>query len=391
MPAPKRASSKSPLRRAAVLVVSAVVGGVVGAFLAHTGVSAGERLALSTGETIALVALAILVLPLGVLWHELGHIFGGKAVGFRPALLVVGPIRWQEVGGRWRMSANRSTALMGGLAVCLPDDSVALVRRTGTVIAAGPAASLLGALVGVGVWAALPPLDAESSFAAAAAYTVLAAFGFANLLFAALSLIPMQAGGFYSDGARLLRMMRGGPELDREVAVLVITGATVSGVRPRDWDPDLVRRAVGEADGSLFHVSGLQLAFAHAQDRGADDEARALMHSILEAEEVMPPMLRPALRLGMVYFVAVRERDAVRARELLETSKGGLLFDVHARHVASAAVAWVSGDAATAAAELERAEAALPAAVDRGAAAVSAERVAELRGLLREAPEPALA
>lgn len=389
MSKPNRGSSRSALRRAATFLGSAAAGGVVGALIAHAGVSTSEHLALSGGQTLALVALALLLLPTAVLWHELGHMVGGKAVGFRPVLLVVGPVRWQKEEGRWRIRANRSVALMGGLAVCVPSDSLSLVRRTGTLIAAGPVASLVGAAAGVGLWAALPPLGAESSFAAA--YTALAVFGFANLLVAMLSLLPTRAGGFYSDGARLLRMARGGPELDREVSILLLTGATVAGVRPRDWDPDLVRRSVGEADDSLFHVTGLQLAFAHAQDRGAWDEARTWMHALVEAEEVMPPMLRPALRLSAAYFVAVHERDAARARELVESSKGGLVIDVHLRHVAHAAAAWASGDAATAAAELDRAEAALAGAIDRGAAAVSAERVAELRALLHRAPvrEPA--
>lgn len=382
----KPARPRITLRNVAFFLACATVGGVIGALAARGKLIDVGHLDLSGAEGAALFALGVLLLPLLVLLHELGHVAGGRWAGFRPVLLVVGPVRWQKRDDGWHVSANRSAALAGGLAACVPQGSHDLVRRTALLIAGGPLASVAGAVVGLAAWTALPPLGADTPFVVVAGYTALAVFGFGNVFLAAVSLTPTRTSGFYSDGARLLRMARGGPELDREIAILLLSGTTVGGIRPREWDPALVRRAVGEADGSLFHVMGLQYAFAHAHDRGDVDAARAHVHAILAAQEAFPPILRSSLRLGTVYFIARHEGDAARARALVDESRGGLLLDAHIRHLAAAAAAWAGGDGTGAAAELDRAEAALPGAVDRGGAVAAADRIAELRALLRGAP-----
>lgn len=387
----KRPAVRITRGQAALFCLFMVLGAAVGVLAAHWRILDPGHLALSGPELAGLVLVSMLVLPLVVLWHEIGHMAAGKLAGFEPMLLMVGPLRWQKRDGGWRVSASRRTAMAGGLAACIPVGSHALLRRTAAMVAGGPVASLLAGAAFVSLWAALPPLSAESSFAAVAAKTVLAVLGFGNLFAAAISLTPTRTAGFYSDGARLVRMWRGGPEMDREVALLLLTGSTLGGARPRDWDPELVRRAVGAADGTPFHVMGLQFAFSHAQDRGALDEAGAHVEALLEAQDGLPPLLRPALRLSAVYFVARHVGDAGRACALAEAGEGGLLIDQHIRHLARAAAAWARGDAAAAGAELDRAEAELPRAIDRGAAALAADRVAELRRLLSEAPEAALA
>lgn len=383
---PKPARPRITPGKVAFVLGCALVGGVVGSLAARSRLFDTGHLELSGAEGAALFALGVLLLPLLVLWHELGHMAGGRLAGFRPVLLVVGFVRWQKGDRGWRMSANRSAALAGGLAACVPQGSHDLVRRTATLIAGGPLASLVGAGAGLGAWAALPPLSGDTPFAVVAGYTALAVFGFGNLFLAAVSLTPTRTAGFYSDGARLLRMARGGPELDREIAILLLTGTTVGGIRPREWDAALVRRAVGEADGSLFHVMGLQFAFAHAHDRGDLSTAGEHVAALLAAQDAFPPILRPSLRLGVTYFVARHGGAPARARALVDESQGGLLIDAYIRHLAVAAAAWAGGDHARAAAELERAEAELPRAVDRGGAAAAADRIAELRALLRDAP-----
>jgi hypothetical protein len=383
---PRRSTPRVTLASVATFLGFMALGGVAGAYAARTALFGLGELGLGGLQVAALVALGAALLPLLVLAHELGHVAGGKLAGFRAVLVVVGFARWQKEDGRWRMTLNRSTALMGGLAVWVPQGRNNTPPRLGRVILGGPLASLAGGAAGVALWLALPPLAPGDGFATVAAYVAVGVLGFGNLFLAAVSLAPTRAGGFHSDGARLLGLRRGGPALERETAIFLLSGASYAGARPRDWDTALVRKAVGEADGSLFHAVGVQLAFSHACDRGELDAAREHAHALLAVEEVFPPMVRPVVRLGLVPFFALRAGEGERARELVERSGDGLLIDRHLRHLAQAAAAWTAGDAARAAAELARAEAELPRAVDRGAAAVAADLLRELRALLAGAP-----
>jgi hypothetical protein len=376
---------KSPAEIAAAVaffLLFAGGGAVVGWYAAHHGFLSTDHLELSRWETLGLGILGFVSLPILILWHELGHMAGGKLVGFRPVLLVVGPVRWQKHAGRWGTSANRHGALAGGLAACVPDDTHDLARRTAVLIAGGPLASLLGGVLAVLVFRALPAATPQTPLVVLAGYTLVAAFALWNFLLAAASLVPSKAGGMYSDGARLLRMLRGGPELDRELAILLLTGSSIGGVRPRDWEPDLVRRAVGPHDGSLFHAAGLQFAAAHAQDVGDPEEAHRWVEAMLEAVDAIPPLMRGAVRLAAVYHTVVMRGEVERGRELLREGEGGLLLDRHILALARAAVAGADGDAALARTELDRAEALLPRAIDRGSAMLAADRVAALRAML---------
>lgn len=76
-----------------IILLVALVGGIL-VQLAQSAAE-GDRL------RCAAVFLALLALvPLALLTHELGHLFGGRLVGLRVALLVVGPLKLQRVGDR---------------------------------------------------------------------------------------------------------------------------------------------------------------------------------------------------------------------------------------------------------------------------------------------------
>ena len=51
-----------------------------------------------------------------ILTHELGHLVGGRLVGFQIRLLVVGPLKIDRIDQRLRISLNRSHAHAGGVA-----------------------------------------------------------------------------------------------------------------------------------------------------------------------------------------------------------------------------------------------------------------------------------
>lgn len=367
---------QAPRRTPALKLVLQMAGGMVvgaafGAGIAFFAMDSLERLDLGLAGTIAMAAAVVLAFPLLVGVHELGHLMGGMAAGFRPLLFMVGPLRVEREGERFRAKLAFKGALFGGLAACAPTDTRDLRRRTLWLIAGGPLASLAG---GVLLLALRPLLDPPP-----VADTLLLATGAISLLIWIASAIPMTAGGFYSDGARIIRLVRGGADVEREVACLALIGLTMGGARPREWSRELVAGAAAGEPDTLFGVAGRMYAHAHEMDAGRVEAARAHIRAALAAAEILPPQLRPGLLLQGALFAARVDRDAARARALLERGAGGLMLQVHTRPLVEAALAWAEGDRARAAERLDAAEAALAHASDPGNALMAADQIAGLR------------
>jgi len=218
------AAIQTPRRKSAAKVLQMaggmVVGAAFGAGITFFGMDALDRLDLGPLATLALAAAVVMSFPLLVGVHELGHLLGGMAAGFRPLLFMVGPLRVEREGERFRTKLSFKGALFGGLAACVPTDTHDLRRRTLWLIAGGPLASLAagGLLLGVRAAADAPPL----------AETLLLITGAVSLLICAVSAIPTTAAGFYSDGARIIRLVRGGADVERGLAALWLDGARLA-------------------------------------------------------------------------------------------------------------------------------------------------------------------
>ncbi|HEU0079323.1 MAG TPA: hypothetical protein VFQ76_16835, partial [Longimicrobiaceae bacterium] len=265
----------------------------------------------------------------------------------------------------------------------VPEDTHDLRRRFLLMIAGGPGATLLTGILALALRGPLgvAAVPADAGFGRALAAVALSAFGVGSLFIAAATLVPARTGGFYSDGARILRLLRGGPDTEREVAILPLLALSRAGRRPREWDPALVALALGAADGTAFDVVGRQLAYAHALDRDDFAEARRQLDAALALEEVLPPVVRPGLLLMGAYFAAAHDGDAARARALFARAGAGLLVPPYVRLLTEAAVCLAEGDARRAADLLDRAEAQLDGTLDRGGALVDLERIRRLRAL----------
>ncbi|HEX5726819.1 MAG TPA: M50 family metallopeptidase [Longimicrobiaceae bacterium] len=356
------------------MLLGALAGGA-GAWFFMTNLPAAD---LTGGEKL-LIALGVLpLLPLLVAMHEVGHLLGGRLAGFRALLLLVGPLRAERHAGRIRVRLNRRVSLFGGLAVSAPTDTRDLRRRTLLVIAGGPMVSLAGGAAFLGLWWALGlgSLPPEAPLAQVYAAVALLVLGVGSLAVAALALMPGTSAGFYTDGARILHLLRPGPLVDRDMAVKALTGLSLSGQRPRDWDAGLVSQALAAPDASPFHVVALQHAYAHALDSGDLAGARRHLEGALARIGTIAELARPGLLLEGAWFVAVHEHDAARARVFLDGAGPGLLVDAHQRLLAEAAVRLAEGDAAGALARAEQARAELGRAVDAGSVALDAERIA---------------
>ena len=358
------------LRSALLLLGLATIGAISGYLLANLTEWMGfvPALDLSGGQLIALLLLLLPIWFLVVLAHEAGHLAGGVLAGFKPFQLVVGPLKLLWVEGRVRAELNRSLLLAGGVAVSLPPDGHNLIRRMLLMVVGGPTGSLLVALLALAAMAFADGLPA-------AALLVATSLG---LIITLVTLVPMRSGGFYSDGARILMLLRGGPQAERWSAVALLLNASLAG-RLRELDASLVARATALRDGTLDAVSAAFMAYSVELTLGDVVAAGAQLDYTLANLEVYPAAFRPAILVEAAYFTARHRGDAGTARAYLEQTNGSALVEAHTRHRAEAAVLRAEGHAEASRAAAEAGLIALQRARLGSAGVIEAELLAELR------------
>jgi hypothetical protein len=334
------------------------------------------------------VLVAAAVAPLV---HELGHVIGGAFVRFRFTFLTWGPFRVAREGDEVRVRMNSDFALAGGIALSLPTTMEDLARRNAIVVAAGPVVSLVAGAVALtvsyltGIWRSSA---AMSDPTLAITGMVAATFGLCSIGLGLLTLIPGRTGRFATDGAQLLRYVRGGSEADRHSAVATLLAVAMGATRPRDWPRGVIRGlTIGDPDGSDA-ILGESFAYYQALDDGDMRRAHQALSTVLERTIVKGRRARaPYAQEAAFYELAVRG-DASAAGRWLDEELGGSIADVPMRKVLVDLMTMTkvaeAGDATATAKARSRVEDALPAlaarsGVDALKAELVARRLAELR------------
>ena len=297
--------------------------------------------------TIVFVVLAVF-LALAV--HEGGHALAGSLRGMRLAMLVVGPLHIQrEADGHLRWRLNRMLSLAGGAVSSVPGTTEGLRRAVLAFAAGGPVASVLAGALALATYGL-----ADLGSAAAEDGTLQHALAGSVFIFGAISsgigfvtLLPVSQGAFVSDGKRILRLLRPGPAAESHAAVAAIGSWMIAGVRPRDWSPGLVAKAVALADGSHEDLSGRHMAWAHALDQGDAAAAGEHIRYLADYAAAARAQYRPVIDLTVAYFDAAYLGDAASARRRLARAGTSplLAFDPTARTRAEGAVLLAEGDA----------------------------------------------
>jgi hypothetical protein len=372
------------LKRLLPPILLVLFGALAGIAAARTGFAILPEHGFTGGQTAVFIALLPLLYLLCIAIHEGGHVLGGVLAGFRTLLFIVGPLRVERTPDGMRAGLNRNVLLGGGLAGMSPVGLHDLRRRTTIMVAGGPLISIMAGAQILAIFQATSGflLHPEASFAARLLGTDLLLTGLMSMLIGLITLVPAHSGGFYSDGARMLRLMRTDDDTEREVALLALTGLSLGGTRPRDWDRALVDRGAAIRDGGPFEVNGRQFAYAHALDRGDVEAARTHLEAAMQRLHQLPAAARGSLLLTAATFVALYDGDAARARGLLDAagSAQGLLSSPHRRPLAEAAVHLADGDVEGARAAAAEARRLAAGATDRGGAALDVA----LAGLILE-------
>ncbi|MCC6459637.1 MAG: hypothetical protein IT260_04135 [Saprospiraceae bacterium] len=261
---------------------------------------------------IALTAVAVWVV---IAVHELGHLCAGLAQGFRLALFTAGLLGVRGTATGPRLFLNRHLSLMGGLAATFPEQletGPALRRKFVRIVAAGPLASLLlsaSAFLVVG-WVMAQP--ATLGWRATGFYLIVT--GLLSAMIFLATMIPTRAGGFMSDGARLLSLLNWGEKGRYEEATLAVSALLGAGTLPGDYPAALLEQLLQRPPNSLLGLNGHFVAFSHHLDRGETEPALALAKTIEAHINTVPEVFRAYYLKDLVFCYAFLARDATAAQ-----------------------------------------------------------------------------
>lgn len=227
------------------------------------------RPGLDTPEWLFFAGILLITLHGVIAVHELGHLAGGRMVGFRFRLLVIGLLRITRADGRTRIGLNRDLLKYAGVAGSSPDDPAGMRRRMAIVLLAGPVMSLLAGAVALALLVAgLPDAWTRDWFVEFTATRALALFAAGSLAVGIITLLPGGSPGRPTDGSRMLELARGGPAAERTVALLSLNSLALAGRSPHEWPDSLLRSALEPVDGSEHERKARLLAIEAATERG---------------------------------------------------------------------------------------------------------------------------
>jgi hypothetical protein len=226
------------------------------------------------------------------------------------------------VGWNWKSSIE------SGEVTCLISDTNRLRLRLAVMVAGGPLMSLVTGVAAAWLaWSMFVKLDPDRVRVAARFGAGM--FAVDSLAAFALSLLPFREGAAFSDGWRLWRLARGGPEWRRDLAYHALDAALQRGVPLGELEGRLVEQATSVPDDSRVDVLSCLIGYYHASARGDEDQARRFVHRFLPNIDLMPQPARKLFYLEGAYFVARHDHDPVAGRELLErvTPESSEMFD----------------------------------------------------------------
>lgn len=342
---PEQQSSSKPGKPGALQGL--LFGGLIGAAVAGLALAIGPFIGSELGHNRLVLKIAeanevktpwdllafpfLMLIVLGT--HEIGHLIGGLSQGMRFLLLIVGPFGWHASVSGPRFEWNTNVALMGGLAATLPTEVGSSLRRQLLVmIAGGPLASLLLAIFAVAAIAYVEPR--------LAAYCLIVAVTSFGIFL--VTLIPVRAGGFMSDGMQLIDVWRGGTAVVERSALLRVFAQSMDGVRPRDWDAKVLEGlSKADSEDPTRRTGGLLYSLMWAMD-GRRDADIAHYRALLEGGvDGYPPGFRQSVHVELAISAWLAgETDAVRRH--LAAGKGGVV-EQSRRLLAQAALARLEG------------------------------------------------
>ena len=260
--------------------------------------------------------------------HELGHFAAACLAGFR-----VSPLSTRAIAPGNKL--NVCDSLRAGVFSLEPRTMRNLRGRLAIVFIAGPFAGfLLAALLEFGFnWSKAGP-------AIQARVHLLSAF---CVLISLASLLPDTGHwGDCSDGARIVMLLRNDEKAARLHAVLQMQRWLAEGTHPRQWDPDLVQKAISNDDQSRDAVVAQWLGYLWAAERQDISAAAKHLEDALSTPASCSGKLRDRLHLEAAVFQAWFRDNPAKARSWATLIRPGALTAFEQKRL-EIALLWVDG------------------------------------------------
>lgn len=355
-----------------------VIGGAIGFFGVQVGMKASSHL-----PPLVMFSMLALLIPsffLVIALHEAGHAFVGVKVNFEFRFYVVGPFLWEKEGGQWRFKWNKNVNTFGGMVLCLPTDSKNLSKRFALYAAGGPLASLLSALLFVAVHIFLSTSTSNSTWVEILTHWAWVLFLLSSAIFL-VTAVPFHSKGFSSDGARVMRLYRGGDTAMFEVLLLKFIASSSNGMRPSALNRKEMEEALQLAEkiqapmGLYFHY----YYFYHAFDAQDINLAEEHLLSYVNKSHLIPQGLHYGVYLDAAFFYAVAKRDMEKAEHYYQQFKPSALLSKAQVHATEAAIAVLKQEYNKAAESLDKAKSEIPNILDRGIGVFIEEKLVEMK------------
>ncbi len=310
-PSKKKFNAQSFAFIAVFAVIGIGTGYMVGKALKHAPQFSQRIDTLAWWDLLLIPFTFLLVLAI----HEAGHLLGGFRRGMRFLLFIVGPCQWSRTQSGIRFNWQFNMGTFGGLAAATPDPDKPLRPQLLSLIAGGPTASLMLAVIGIALFAI-----ADGRFAAHALFIGLMSF----FIFLATA-IPSRAGGFMSDGKQFLEVLKGGNAVLERQRFTTLMAQSMAGIRPRDWDADWLEPATqNDSEEPLRRVATRQMALLAAQDRGDIELANTHADWLAEHYQDYPIGFRQSLTIELCLHALARGNPTA-AKMWMGQSKGGVV------------------------------------------------------------------
>jgi hypothetical protein len=253
----------------------------------------GYRIGLAIAGMIGAYLAAITV-------HELGHVIGGLAAGFRFQHLRISLIILHRTK---RLSLLREpNRVMTGEAKLLPQNEETKRSSFVAFVAGGPAANLLSALL----------VSFISPSPAATFFVVI------SVIVGLTELLPVPMLFAVTDGARLKMLYFDRPRGERWMAILQLSASSSDARSPEKMSPSMLAIATAISDASADTVTAHAMAYYNALTRKQYAEAGRFLEVCLRSAAHARPGVLEALKSDAVVFQAAIRHSPQLAGEWLK-------------------------------------------------------------------------
>lgn len=371
----KRNKKTSKIIAVTLIMMLSAAGGF---FAAKAGLAAATSM-----PAPVLITLAILFIPaffFVIALHEVGHALAGVWMNFDFRMYVVGPFLWDKEQNGWKFKWNKNVNTSGGLVICIPTSSDNVSKRFSIYAAGGPIASLLTALMAYGIYKVFQQLAFGSQVGQIFTYLWMVIAFLSAAVFVVTS-IPLHAGGFSSDGARIIRLLRGGDTARFEVLLLKMISSSMAGNRPAQLNKEelLEAQTLAKQLNAPMEVYIYYFLYQAALDREEFDEAEVQLNEYVGHAEAIPEGIRGSVWIEAAFFYAFVKRDLQKTSEYFNKYKPAALIPLAMVYATQAAMAMLKNELTEAGIMIDKALKEIPNMMDRGIANVLHEKLTAMK------------